>query len=244
MGRHIRIVTPIVVDLFSDAALAPYQREGLRLSHRRLNQGPASVESQFDEALAQPDTLRCIRAAEQEGCDAVVINCLGDPAMEAGREIVNIPVLGPCQSSMHMATLLGNNFGIVSVLENVRLLIEHLASKYGLHERYVGFDYVSIPVLELEKEMDRLVSMLTDKSERLVRERDANVIILGCTGMLGCARGIRANLLERGIDVPVVDPLLAAISTAVAVLDSGLAHSRRAYQTPPAKEIQGFDWVR
>ncbi|NKB35982.1 MAG: hydrogenase expression protein HupH [Gammaproteobacteria bacterium] len=242
MTHHIRIVTPIVSELFTEAQLQPYARDGIRLSHSKLDKGPASIESAFDEALAQPDTLIKILEAEAEGCDAVVINCLGDPALSPAREIVNIPVVGPCQSAMHLANMLGDNFAIVSVLDNVRLLLEHLGAKYGLSERYVGFDYVNISVLDLESDMDALIDSLTEKSIPLIKDNKANSIILGCTGMLGCAQGIRQRLLAEGLDVPVIDPLVAAIQMAEAMINSDLSHSRHAYQTPPPKDIVGYSF--
>ena len=195
----------IVSDLFSEAQLQPYARDSIRLTHTRIDTGPASIESSFDEALAQPGTLVKVLEAEQEGCDAIVINCLGDPALNPAREIVSIPVVGPCQASMHLANMLGDKFAIVSVLDNVRLLLEHLAAKYNLSERYVGFDYVNIPVLDLEADLDGLVKAMTEKSIALIKERHANSVILGCTGMLGCAKGVRKQLLEQNLDVPVMD---------------------------------------
>jgi allantoin racemase len=240
MSHHIRVITPIVSDLFSEAQLQPYASDRIRLSHTRIDTGPASIESTFDEALAQPGTLTKVLEAEEEGCDAVVINCLGDPALNPAREIVNIPVVGPCQSAMHLANMIGDNFAIVSVLDNVRLLLEHLAAKYALRERYVGFDYVNISVLDLESDMDALVNSLTEKSIPLIKDKKANSIILGCTGMLGCAKGMREQLLSQNIDVPVIDPLIAAIQMADTLISSDLSQSRNAYQTPPTKEIVGY----
>jgi len=242
MSHHIRVITPIVSDLFSEAQLQPYASDRIRLSHTRIDTGPASIESSFDEALAQPGTLVKVLEAEDEGCDAIVINCLGDPALNPAREIVSIPVVGPCQASMHLANMLGDNFAVISVLDNVRLLLEHLAAKYNLSQRYVGFDYVNIAVLDLESDLDALVKSMTEKSVSLIENKHANSIILGCTGMLGCAQGIRTQLLERGLDVPVIDPLVAAIQMAEAMVSSELSHSRHAYQTPPAKDIIGYSF--
>lgn len=240
MTHHIRVITPIVSDLFSEAQLQPYATDSIRLTHTRIDTGPASIESSFDEALAQPGTLVKVLEALEEGCDAIVINCLGDPALNPAREIVNIPVVGPCQASMHLANMLGDNFAIISVLDNVRLLLEHLAAKYCLSERYVGFDYVNISVLDLESDIEGLVTAMTEKSIPLIKEKHANSIILGCTGMLGCAQGIREQLLKNNLDVPVIDPLVAAIQMAEAMISSDLSHSRHAYQTPPVKDIVGY----
>ena len=242
MTHHIRVITPVVSDLFSEAQLQPYAKDSIRLTHTRIDTGPASIESSFDEALAQPDTLVKVLEAQEEGCDAAVINCLGDPAVNPAREIVSIPVVGPGQASMHLANMLGDNFAVISVLDNVRLLLEHVAAKCGLSERYVGFDYVNISVLDLESDLERLVISMTEKSIPLIENQHANSIILGCTGMLGCAQGIRGQLLKRGFDVPVIDPLVAAIQMAEAIVSSDLSHSRHAYQTPPAKDLIGYSF--
>lgn len=241
MPLHLRIVTPIVVELFTDDMVRRLERPGLRLSNTHLRVGPASVESAFDEALALPDTLRCIVEAQRDGCDGVVINCFGDPGLQAGREVVDIPVVGPCQAAMHLATILGHRFGVLSVLENVRLLLNHLAETYGLAARYGSFRSVDIPVLELESDPERLAQALSEQALRAVRDDGVDVVILGCTGMFGCAAAIRANLLKEGIGVPVIDPLEAAVSLAITLAGTGLSQSRRAYHRPPAKEVRGYD---
>ncbi len=73
-------------------------------------------------------------------------------------------------------------------------------------------------------------------------ERDgADVIVLGCTGFLGCAAAIEKHLLAAGHDVPVIDPIPATVCVAEAIAKSGLRHSKRTYPVPRSKTIIGFD---
>ena len=75
-----------------------------------------------------------------------------------------------------------------------------------------------------------------DRPERLhVVEDGADVIIFGCTGMLGCAEAVRDGLLKDGLDVPVIDPVPTAVNVATALVGSHLSHSKRAYQPPPKR---------
>lgn len=81
--------------------------------------GPASIESAYEEYLSVPGTFEIARAAEADGYDAIVLGCFGDPGLDGLREIVSVPVVGPCEAAMHVACTLGHRFGIVTVLDAV-----------------------------------------------------------------------------------------------------------------------------
>lgn len=240
----IRVVTPITTPGFTEAAdFEPLARPDTEVSQTNIDLGPASIESAFDEMLAVPDTVAKIMQAEREGVDAVVIDCMGDPGMDAGREATSLLVLGPAQTSMHVAALLGHRFSIVTVLDAVVPLLEDLAGKYGLADKLCSVRSVDIPVLELDDHA-RLVSALAEESVKAVEEDGAHAIVFGCTGMRGCAAGLRATLAERGYPgIPVIDPVIAAFKVAEALVDLDLTPSGRTYPTPREKSIVGYDAV-
>ena len=64
-----------------------------------------------------------------DGAAAVVIDCMGDPGLVPARESVGTLVLGPCQTSMHVAALLGHRFSVVTVLDHLAVIFEDLASR-------------------------------------------------------------------------------------------------------------------
>ena len=239
---HIRVVTPITTSGFTAASdFEPLARPDTTVSHVELDRGPASIESHFDEALALPDTIAKIVAAERDGADAVVIDCMGDPGMEAGREATDIVVLGPAQTAMHLAAILGHRFSVVTVLDAVVPLIEDLAGKYGLSHKLASIRSVDIPVLELG-DHQRLVDALADESVKAVEDDGAHAIVFGCTGMRGCAAGLKATLAERGYPgIPVIDPVVAAFKVAEALVDLGLTPSQRTYPTPREKALPGYE---
>ena len=73
----------------------------------QIKVGPPAIESEVDAVQAGPDILRLVEEAEEERCDAVIIWCGGDPALEAARELVDIPVIGPGESMRTIASILG-----------------------------------------------------------------------------------------------------------------------------------------
>jgi allantoin racemase len=195
-----------------------------------LEKGPASIESAYDEALAVPSTLKLVRKAESEGYDAVIIDCMGDPGLDAAREIAKIPVVGPCQASVALASLLASRFSVVTILKSIVPLFHDLAKKYGATDKIVSVRTIEIPVLDLEKKWDEVKDALEIQGRAAVEQEKAEAIILGCTGMIGMA-----DELQEALGVPVVDPAPAALMMAEVLVRLNLSHSKLKYPTPPEK---------
>jgi len=239
----IRVIEPVISKTLEGTSLeelSPIARPDTELSAVSLDAGPASIESTYEAALAAPHVVAKIVQAEKDGVDAVISNCMDDPGVEAGREMVSIPVIGPAETSMHIATMLGHRFSIIGVLEADERPFHDHARKAGLEDRLASVRAINIPVLELA-DRSRAVRALVEQAVRAVREDGAHVIIFGCTGMAGMAREVEEGLKRAGItDVPVIDPAKLAFKIAEALADMGLSHSKRTYPKPPEKEIVGY----
>lgn len=242
--RRIRLVVPIVTEGFRDhGEFTGLAGPGTEISVAQIERGPASIETAFDTALATPDVLRLIVEAEREGVDAVVIDCMDDPGMEAARELVSIPVVGPSQAAMHLASILGHRFSIVTILDERSVPpFENQARHYGVADKLASVRWVEIPVLGLHEDTGKMVRDLVTESTAAVERDGAHAIIFGCTGMMGCAAQVAAGLAEGGHPgVPVIDPTPAAVRLAESLVDLGLTHSKRTYPVPPRKRIVGFE---
>lgn len=243
---HVRVITPITTEGFTTVDdFKGVTRPDTVVSVTGIATGPASIESEFDEAFALPGTVVRILEAERDGADAVVIDCMGDPALDAGREVVDIPVVGASQAAMHLAAMLAHEFSVVTVLGTLRPLFENAAERYGVRSKLTSVRSVEMPVLELEADPERLVGALVDESVRAIEEDGAHAIVFGCTGMKGCAVGLERGLVERGYGgVPVVDPVAAAAKVAEALVDLGLTQSRLTHATPREKPLTGYELPR
>lgn len=238
---HIRVVTPIVRrDFRSPEEIGALEHPGLRISHTCVDIGPASIESAFEETVAAPGAVIKIVEAEREGADAVVIDCLGDIGMHAGREAVTIPVVGAGQSSMQVAAMLGHRFSILTTFERVFHLNENQAKIYGVHEKLASLRAVDTAVLDLDKQTDILVEKMVEQGVMAICEDGAHVLLFGCTGMEHVADAVARGLRQRGYDVPVVEPLTTAIRMAETLVRLGLRQSKLIYPHPPVKLIQGY----
>ncbi len=238
MRTHI--VVPITSDSFNDQITKEargFLGDDAHLDVSCLAHGPASIESFYDEVLAGPAIVSEVKQAEANGADGVFITCFGDPAVPAARELVDIPVVGGFEPAVSTAINLGERFSVVTVLENVVPMIAGLATRMGIADRMVSIEVIDTPVLELH-DGDTLLKSLFEASCRGL-SGGADVLVLGCTGMLGVAAALQSRLESEQARVPVVDPTGAALGMLLTMHSMGLKPSRRTYMPPPDKERTG-----
>ncbi len=196
-----------------------------------LPHGPVSIESAYDEAIAAPFIVREVEKAEQEGFDAVSLDCAMDTVVRACREAVKIPVTSAGEASYLAAMGLCQRFSVITVLKSTAAAIQDNIRKYGFAERCASVRYARIPVLELKDE-EKAFQAIAAEAARAIAEDGAECIVLGCTGMSSLAGRLMGHL-----GVPVVDPAVAALKLAELYLLMGLTTSRIAYELPSKKQI-------
>jgi len=69
--------------------------------------GPASIESMYEEYISIPATAERILEVEEQGYDAAIVGCFGDPGLDAYRELTDMLVVGPGEASFLAAAMLG-----------------------------------------------------------------------------------------------------------------------------------------
>jgi allantoin racemase len=209
---------------------------GTAVEIRDVPSGPASIESAYEEHLTVPATAEAMLDAERKGFDAALLGCFGDPGADAIRELLTrMPIVAPGEAAFHLAALLGERFGIVTVGSSVVRPLRQLVSRTGLGERLAGLSVVETPVLELARNPERTFDRMVTAGRELVEERGADTVVLGCMSM--AFLGVTPQL-EAELGVPVVNPARSALKLAEALVGSGLRHSKRAYPVPP-KLAQG-----
>ena len=234
----IKVLLPAVeFSLSQDAKdyLAEAADPDTELVYESIEWGTGSIESEYDEALACQDIFEKTEAAVQAGCDGLFVDCFGDPGVRGAREITKIPIVGGFEPAMMLAMGLGDNIGIITVLDNVVPMLWGNVHKMGIQDRVKAIDVVNMPVLELHN-FDDLIDVLTAAAKKAILEKQVHVLVLGCTGMALAAELVHDNLMKDGLDVPVVDPSRAAIKVLESYIRMGLYPSKRCYMTPTEKK--------
>ncbi|MGH2405139.1 MAG: aspartate/glutamate racemase family protein [bacterium] len=192
--------------------------------------GPASIESAYEEYLSVPGAIERLVEAERGGVDGAILGCFGDPGIEAAREMVSMPVIGPGEAAMLVAASLGHRFAIVTVLDSLNFLLERLAWQVGVDRKLTSVRGIGIPVLDLGRDPQQTFTRMAREAEAARDHDRADVIIMGCMSM---AFQDRQDDLAKVLGIPVVNPVYAAVKLLQVFCELGLRHSRRAYPVPP-----------
>ena len=234
--KKILVVNPITTDSFNDMTknyLEKIKNPDIEIEVVNIKAGPSSIETFYDEAFALPEILKTIDEYKSR-CNAIVINCFADPAVNAARELTDVPIVGPAEASMMIALMLGHKFGVISTFRNSGPWIELQARNMGIEQRLAGAIGVDIPVLELGSDIKKTARYLVDAARDLIELKGAEVIILGCTGMAPVAK-----IVKEELEVPVIEPMATAFKVAELIVSLKLTHSKTGlYMTPNKGKIK------
>ncbi len=209
--------------------LQSWASPGTEVVVREVAEGPPSIESAYEEYLSLTQTAGLLLSLQDEGFDAAVIGCFGDPCLDALYEVTErLVVVGPGNASFHLAAMLGERFGVVTVDDGIVGPIRRQVAGSGLAERLAAVAVVQTPVLEMSGDVDDLVDRACAGAREVVAQ-GADTVVLGCMSMAFLDLGPR---IEAEVGVPVVNPVQAGLLTAEGRARFGLRHSKRAYPLP------------
>ncbi len=186
-----------------------------------LEKAPEAIENHYDVTLAAPASVEAVVEAEGKGYDAVIIGCFDDPGLHAARERVSIPVVGLGETSMTTALLLGNKIAVISTGKNSGVIYERKAMELGLSKRLAYSSGIDVPVLKLTEDKAKVKQLLLEEARKAIEKFGAEVIVLGCGGMMGFSEE-----LSKILKVPVIDPLLITVKMAETLATLNLRHSK------------------
>ncbi|MCW3008141.1 MAG: hypothetical protein JWP17_2767 [Solirubrobacterales bacterium] len=194
--------------------------------------GPRSIEGFTDEVLAAYHLVDTVAAARGK-YDGIVIACYGDPAVNACREVSDVPVVGIAEASFHLASLVAHKWSVVTVLPRARPLIEEVVHRVGLQHRCASVRSAPLTVLEIEEDLDRAKRLITVEARAAIDEDGAEAILLGCAGM-----GPLDKVMQEELGVPVFDGTAAAVKLVESLISYGVTSAKvNAYLRPEPKEL-------
>jgi allantoin racemase len=197
---------------------------------------PASIESHAEDVVASYRLLETA-LARRGTYDGLVVACYYDPAVEALREVLDVPVVGIAEASSHMASLLAPKFSVVTVLRRGVHHVESVVDKAGLASRCASVRGVDLGVLDLDEDLCHSMDLIAAEARKAVEEDGAEAIALGCAGM-----GPLDKQLQESLGVPVLDGVACAIPLVEACVRYGVTTSKiNTYAAPPTKAAAGLD---
>lgn len=183
------------------------------------------LNSALDVVLAAPEIVQLAAEGQNAGFDAVVLYCFSDPVIDACREALRIPVIGGAQASCLAALNVCRSFGVI-LADEARLPEKKLFLRtLGVSpERIVQIAAVNLNGISPWADRETTFKKLLACGQKMMRETHTEAIVLGCLSFLGLAEP-----LSRVLGIPVIDPAVAAVTTAESIVRQRLFTSKVSY---------------
>ena len=183
------------------------------------------LNSALDVVLAAPEIVQLAADGQNAGFDAVVLYCFSDPVIDACREALRIPVIGGAQASCLAALNVCRSFGVI-LADEARLPEKKLFLRtLGVSPERIGqIAAVNLNGISPWEDRETTFKKLMACGQKMMRETHTEAIVLGCLSFLGLAEP-----LSRVLGIPVIDPAVAAVTTAESIVRQRLFTSKVSY---------------
>ena len=211
--------------------------------------GGTGDQFRYLEYLETGEVLKNVHRAVREGFDAFLIGNIADPGLQEAREIADIPVLGLCESALHVACMMGASFSLVTINAKFTPRIVENVRRYGLGDRLAAVNRMQVERLtDLGVAFDdafareRIVAQF-DRAARANAEAGAEVVI--AAGGVVMALLAHADIHETA-GMPILNGItnlvkLGEMAVKLNRLMGGRFTSKRCtYAPPPPEQIAEF----
>ncbi|HUB15392.1 MAG TPA: aspartate/glutamate racemase family protein [Acetobacteraceae bacterium] len=212
--------------------------------------GGVGDQFRYLEYLETGEVLKNVGRAVREGYDAFLIGNIADPGLREAREIADIPVLGLCESAMHMACMMGASFSFVTINEKFTPRIVENVARYGLRERFAGAARMRIdrltdlgPGFDDPGARERILAQFNEAA-RKNSEAGAEVVI--AAGGVVMALLAHAGVYETQDGVPILNGIINLVKLGEAavkmhrIMGGRFTSKKCSYAPPPPDQIETF----
>ena len=207
--------------------------------------GGTTPQYHYLDFLETGEVLENVQTAVKRGYDAFLVGNVGDPGLQAAREIANIPVLGLGETSVHLACMMGRSFSLVTINDKFTQRIVDNIDRYGLSGRLAAVSRMKV---------ERLLNLdagFRDPAARksivaqFMKAADANIdagaeVIIPAGGVV-MALLADAGIHDAGRGTPILNGITALVKSAEAVVKlnrimGGRFTSKRLFYAPPGPD--------
>lgn len=207
----ILLINPNVTEAITEVMAAEARRcasPGTEIIPATSRFGTLYIENRAEAAIASHAVLE-IAAQRAPQCDAIIVSAFGDPGLAAVRELVDVPVVGICESALLTARMLGRRYSIVCLTRRLRAWYMECVTDYGLDDRLASVRALERPPSDITRAKDEVREHLVQLCTEAIEMDDAEVIIFGG----GPIAGLAAEVQDR-IPVPTLDGVSCAVRMA------------------------------
>ena len=172
--------------------------------------GPPAIQGAKDGEAALDGLLDEIR--RNLDCDGFVIGCFDDTGIVEARKLTTKPVIGIGQASFHLSVLSHSHFTVLTTLAASIPVIQKNIEHHGFKNFCTEILASGLPVLELERNHERSIEILSQQISIIEAKTSEQAVILGCAGMTNII-----GRLQSKHKIALIDPILATARLAPAL---------------------------
>jgi allantoin racemase len=167
--------------------------------------------------------------AEEEGFDAIILSCGGDPGLFAMFEAVNIPIIGPGTTARHICSMISHKFTLLTTgkPKEVNMLLEH-ENPHGL-ERWVSTRKIGMSVTEVREHSEKCFQNTLREARDAMKHEGSDAFTYGCMSMAFLE--MEDRLIEE-LGVPFINPAKISVRMAEMYIDLGIKHNKISFSRP------------
>ena len=195
--------------------------------------GPTRIESAVEELWCTVGSMQTAHHVQSE-YDALVIGCFGDPGIRGLRELLEIPVVGPAETTIHTASMIADRFAWLTILDETLPMSHEQAHEHHLADRCVSIRSVDAPVESIDHDDDGLVERMISEERAAVEEDGAAALFPGCMSL---SFAQRHDEIEDSVGVPFLDPASLALEQAASWARHDVAQSPKTYPEPKFEKL-------
>jgi Asp/Glu/hydantoin racemase len=198
-----------------DRALADLRRpDGPAICCVTLAEGPPGIETDRHISEVVAPLVRLVERLDAQAL-AFVDACFSDPGLAELRRASGKSVFGIAETAYRQAAANGGRFGVLSIQEGSLARHRRYIGELGLADYLAGDRPVGLGVTALGVDPAATLARLVQVGRQLKDSDGAQTIVLGCAGM--APYRVR---LQSLLDLPVLDPVLTTVETAIDALIS------------------------
>jgi len=217
---RVKIISPISIDQADlerrQARYGQAAGSDTQIEVCNLPEGPTAL-------LCVADMVACEHAVFQAGagiradeCDAILIDCVFDPAVDSIQKHTGVPTFGPMRTTLSLVHLVAQNFAIISRTESQCEMMADVIRRYGY-----GSSLVATRSLDLTYAQGRepavFVEAMAEQIGNAVHKDRAQAILMGSTTM-----ALDDRLLAAANGVPLFMPGMFALRVMESMWNEGL----------------------
>lgn len=186
MTFRVKIISPLKA---TESDVARRQRRysghagpGTEVTVVNLDGGPPALNSSGDILVSANAIFQQGATTSSDEFDAILIDCVFDPAVEELQEATGLPTFGPTRATLPLISLVAPNFSIVARTERQCELLAELVEKYGYGGQLVSTRALGI-TYEKAKQEDIFNEAMAEQLSNAYGKDGARAIMFGSTTM-------------------------------------------------------------